>query len=168
MKLNTKQLALAGIFAALVFVATWLIGFPIPAGSGYMHLGDTMVYISGALLGPLGALAAGIGSFLADFAAGYASYALPTFIIKSLDALVVAIIVGKTVKVDDMIWMRIIKFIIATVFGGLVMVSGYFAFEWFVYPEYAVIDIIPNIIQATGGILLATPLYAALSKLNLK
>jgi uncharacterized membrane protein len=168
MKLTTKQITSAGIFAALVFVATWLIGFKIPAGSGYMHLGDSMVYLSGALLGPVGALAAGIGSFLADFAAGYASYALPTFIIKSLDALVVALILAKSLKASDTLLTKVIKFVIATIFGGIVMVSGYFIFEWFVYPEYALFDIIPNIIQASGGIIIAAPIFAALSKLNLK
>lgn len=166
MKMTTQQMVMVGLFAALTFVATYLI--KIPSGFGYIHPGDSIVYLSGIMLGPIfGALAAGIGSFLADILAGYASYALPTLIIKALDALVVALVFKALVKDEESVLVKSMKFIIAAVCGGLIMVSGYFAFEYFVYPEYAFVDILPNVIQASGAIVIAWPLYLALKNVKL-
>jgi uncharacterized membrane protein len=74
-KLKTKQLAIAGLMAALTMIGTMIIQIPTPT-KGYLHLGDSLVYLSGILLGPLvGALAAGIGSTLADVFSGHGIYA---------------------------------------------------------------------------------------------
>ena len=63
---NIRKLVLAALLAALTAVATMIIRIPTPT-QGYIHLGDGMVLICGILLGPgLGALAAGIGSMMAD------------------------------------------------------------------------------------------------------
>jgi len=78
MKKNLIHLILAGLFAAMVTVGTLLIQVPTPT-KGYIHIGDTLVYLSGILLGPVyGFLAAAFGSFLADFFSGYLIYAVPT------------------------------------------------------------------------------------------
>ena len=75
----------ASLFAALVFVATMIIKIPTLTG-GYMNIGDGMVLLCGFILGPIwGALAAGIGSMLADLV-GYPIYAVATFLIKALMA----------------------------------------------------------------------------------
>lgn len=69
---NIRKLVLAALLAALTAVATMIIRIPTPT-QGYIHLGDGMVLICGILLGPgLGALAAGIGSMMADLIGGYA------------------------------------------------------------------------------------------------
>ena len=66
---NIRKLVLAALLAALTAVATMIIRIPTPT-QGYIHLGDGMVLICGILLGPgLGALAAGIGSMMADLSA---------------------------------------------------------------------------------------------------
>lgn len=59
-----------------------------------------MIYISVIILGPVyGAFASGVGSMLADLLAGYAQYALPTLVIKSLMALIMGLILsGRTKK----------------------------------------------------------------------
>ena len=68
---NIRKLVLAALLAALTAVATMIIRIPTPT-QGYIHLGDGMVLICGILLGPgLGALAAGIGSMMADLIGGY-------------------------------------------------------------------------------------------------
>lgn len=78
------------VMAALVFIATYTIRIPIPATSGYINLGDGMVFLSGILLGPMyGAFAAGLGSALSDMIGGYAFWVLPTLLIKGLMAYVV-------------------------------------------------------------------------------
>ena len=72
---NIRKLVLAALLAALTAVATMIIRIPTPT-QGYIHLGDGMVLICGILLGPgLGALAAGIGSMMADLIGGYMAWA---------------------------------------------------------------------------------------------
>lgn len=69
-KFTTKKLAMIGLFAALVFVASFLsIPIPTPLGNTRLHLGNVFCLLSGFILGPLpGGLAAGIGSMFFDFA----------------------------------------------------------------------------------------------------
>jgi uncharacterized membrane protein len=79
--------------AALTFISTSILAFPVAFTNGYIHLGDGFVMSCGVILGKRnGALAAGIGSALADIYLGYASWALPTFIIKALMAYLVGYI----------------------------------------------------------------------------
>lgn len=82
---NVKLIAFTAMFAALVTIATAFI--KIPTALGYQHPGDSMVYLAACVLpGPYGIIASGIGGALADLLSGYAYWALPTFIIKCLNA----------------------------------------------------------------------------------
>ena len=90
MNKNILQLTYSGLMAAMAFVSTSILAFPIAFTNGYIHLGDGIVLSCGVVLGKRnGALAAGIGSALADIYLGYAAWALPTFIIKALMAYIV-------------------------------------------------------------------------------
>ncbi|NLM75619.1 MAG: ECF transporter S component [Clostridiaceae bacterium] len=92
---KTKKYIFTGLMTALVFVLTFSIKIPVPYTSGYIHLGDSMIYLSVIILGPVsGAFASGVGSMLADIAGGYVHYALPTLIIKSLMAFVTGIVLN--------------------------------------------------------------------------
>ncbi len=160
--MTTRQLTVAGVLAALVFIATLFLAIPIPTGYGYMHLGDTFVYLCGALMGPLGAFPAAIGSLLADFGAGYAMYAIPTFVIKGLDAFVVAIALGffRRKAADNKI--KMIQLAIAGLFGSAVMVTGYFLTEAFLLGygiTVALANVFPNAVQGIGGIVIFVLLY---------
>ena len=85
---KTKTIIIAALLAALTTVATMIIKIPTPT-QGYIHLGDGMVLICGILLGPgIGAVAAGIGSMMADLFGGYMAWVPGTFAIKALTALV--------------------------------------------------------------------------------
>ncbi len=98
---KTKKYVLTGLMTALVFILTFgPIKIPVPYTTGYIHLGDSMIYLSVLLLGPfLGAFASGVGSMLADLAGGYIHFALPTLVIKALMALIMGFILkGKTKK----------------------------------------------------------------------
>ncbi|HAS73556.1 MAG TPA: hypothetical protein DCS67_05375 [Clostridiales bacterium UBA8960] len=73
MKNNVRLLIYTALMTALVFITTSIIKIPIPFTGGYIHAGDMCIFIAGILLGPVhGALAAGIGSAMADFLGGYA------------------------------------------------------------------------------------------------
>ncbi len=115
------RLTYAGLMAALTFISTSILAFPIAFTNGYIHLGDGFVLSCGVVLGKkYGALAAGIGSALADIYLGYASWALPTFIIKALMAYLVGYIyedltnkgkVYKLVSAFSLLWVGFILII---------------------------------------------------------
>lgn len=95
---NTSVLKMVytSLMITLVFISTYAIKVPVPFTNGYIHPGDSMVFLSGVLLGPLyGAIAAGIGSALADLLAGYTFWVIPTLIIKALMGYVVGLMATK-------------------------------------------------------------------------
>ena len=67
----------------LVMVTTMFIKIPVPFTQGYVHLGDSMIFLSVLVLGKkYGSIASGIGSALGDVIGGYAYYAPWTLLIK--------------------------------------------------------------------------------------
>ncbi|MFZ7102038.1 MAG: ECF transporter S component [Peptococcaceae bacterium] len=80
-----RKITFGGLMIALVFVTTFSVKIPIPFTQGYIHAGDSMIFVAAVLLGwKYGAIAGGVGSALADILGGYANWALPTLIIKSV------------------------------------------------------------------------------------
>ena len=84
-KFTVQKLAVVGLMAARVYVATnFRIDIPTPMGKTMLHLGNVMCILSGLLFGgPVGGLAAGIGSAFFDlldptFAPGF----MVTFVMK--------------------------------------------------------------------------------------
>lgn len=124
---KTKTIITAALLAALTTVATMVIRIPTPT-LGYIHLGDGMVLICGILLGPgLGAIAAGIGSMLADLFGGYMAWVPGTFVIKALTALVGGWLYHHMVKRERM--STPVRVALCGIPAELVMVAGYFAYE---------------------------------------
>ncbi len=161
MKQNTIQkLVLSGLFAALIFVMTAFLPFPLPGG-GYANLGDCFVILAGLLLGPVyGSLAAAIGSGFSDLFLGYGIYAPATFVIKGLMALTVAVIAGKRP-----LKFGFFKICLSSLLAEVIMVGGYFLFE---IPLYGIMgaaaDTLGNSIQAVVGAVSATVLTCVLFK----
>ena len=153
MNKNIRIYITAALMAALTCVATMTI--PIPSPTGYIHPGDAFVLLSGLILGPIfGPLAAGIGSMLADLLAGYAHFAIATFIIKALAALLPALLYRKG---------RISTVILSGILGELVVTTGYFIYENFLYGFGAAVKSIPlNLVQNAMGIVIATLLFSIL------
>lgn len=165
MKFSTRQLTYMGIMAALVFVATRFLGLPIPTGYGWMHLGDTFVYLSGALLGPLGAIPAGIGSMLSDITAGYAVYAIPTLLIKTLDAGILGYVAKHYLNPQDGFMLHILKLAMGATLGTALMMAGYFITEVLLYElPVAIANLVPNAIQGIGGAFIFLVIYPALTR----
>lgn len=151
------RLVLAALFAAIVCVATMVVQFKTPEG-GYLNLGDCFVLLSGWFLGPVyGALAAGIGSALADMPA-YPTYAPATFVIKALMAIAAYFIFKALSK----------KPFIARLIGGIVaesiMVLGYFGYEAIIYGPSASANIVFNVMQGTVGLVAAIAVATLISK----
>lgn len=156
-KISVKKLTMAGLMAALICVLTMFPHIPIPAGSGYIHLGDGMILLAAMLLGPLAIPAAAVGSMLADIFSGFALYAPATFVIKGLVALVAWLLYHKG---------NILRTVVAFIAAETAMVAGYFTFEWFVAREYAVVDILGNSIQAISGVALGVAFTYAVPQLE--
>lgn len=168
--IKNRMMAMAGVLAALAMIGTMIIQIPIPLTKGFIHIGDSIVYLCGILLSPAyAAAAAGIGSALADVLSGYLLYAPATFVIKAADA-VVAGFVFKLIarKGKRTISRTFIAVIVAVCAGGVVMVCGYFVYEAVLFGGLAAIAaLIPNIIQAGGGGAILVPILLALDKMNL-
>ena len=94
--MNTKSksmtallnLVKAAVFAALIAVMTAYIKFNTGINDGYLHFGDSMIYLAACILPlPYAMAAAAIGGFCADILAGAAAWAPFTAIIKALSNL---------------------------------------------------------------------------------
>ena len=159
MKLTTKNLALTALFIALCTLVTMFIRIPLPT-SGYANLGDAMVLLAAWVLGPVyGALAAGLGSALADLI-GYPIYAPATFIIKFLVAFFAAKLLSRYTD---------ISFIHLCVIGcmcELIMIAGYYVYDAILLHNILspALNLPGNIMQAVVGVLVAAFLYRHLSK----
>ena len=155
---SVKQLTMAGVLAALVFVLTYLPKVPVPVTGGYIHLGDGAIFLSVLLLGPLGIPAAAVGSGLSDLIGGYMVYVIPTVIIKGL----VALVAWKLYRRGN--WASAV---LAFVLAEAVMVLGYFAFEAVMYGvAAAAAAILPNVIQGVAGVALGLVCVALAPRLE--
>lgn len=149
--MNSKvvsKIVLTALFAALVYVATSIIRYPTFGTQGYINIGDTIVLLSASLIGRVyGALAAGIGSALADLLAQYVTYVPGTFIIKFLMALVAYLIFTAFKKTNIN---KVVAYIVSGVVAELIMVFGYFLYESTIlgYGLAAAASIPSNAIQA--------------------
>lgn len=160
---TTKKIVFAALLAALACVATMIIKIPTPLG-GYIHAGDAVVVLAGFLLRPVwGALAAGLGSALADVISGYVLYAPGTFVIKAVVALLAGWIIG-----TKLIKNEFAKALVAGIIGGIVMVGGYMLYEavFMGFGIGAAANIPMNCIQGAFGAVAGAALYIALSKTN--
>ncbi len=98
-KTTTEKLTLTGLMTAAVTVATIAIIIPVPNPGGYIHAGDSMVFLAVLVLGwKYGAFAAGIGSALADIVSGYAQWAPATLVIKMIMAALMGLAIEKAMK----------------------------------------------------------------------
>lgn len=141
-----RLLAYGGLMAAVIAIATAFL--KIPTAIGYFHMGDGFIFLAAYLLGgPWAALAAGIGSALADIIGGYVVYAPVTFVIKALMALIAAYALKKDSSP--------VKMIAAYTIAEIVMVIGYFLFESVLYGATAAAAVlISNTMQGIIGVLI--------------
>ena len=130
MKRNaTFTTVVTALFAALICVSTMLVQIPIPATGGYANLGDGIILICAFLMQPFcAAIAAGIGSALADVLAGYVAFVPGTLLIKAGVALIAGYIFKRGAKPNasgsELVYMGA-----ACIAAEAFMVLGYFFYE---------------------------------------
>lgn len=146
--------AKTALTALLVVVAlmTLFVRIPLPS-RGYFNFGDVAVVFSGLVLGQLaqrrkflwGAAAGGVGSALADIIGGFGMFAPITLVAKGLEGGLCALASGRRSVAR---WLLLLS-------AGASMVATYFAAEAFmpnIGLQGAVSELVPNLIQAGGGI----------------
>lgn len=165
---KTTKIILTGLMMAMIVVATMLIVIPSPFTGGYIHLGDAIIFLSVLILGwRYGAIAAGVGSALADLLVGYAVWAPWTLFIKGFMGAVMGIFILKAMQKQGKSILGVPVYqLIGMILAGCFMVAGYYVAEGVIYGNFiaAVMGIPFNIVQFSVGTVIATILAAALYK----
>lgn len=165
---NLTNLVLTALMMCLVMVGTMFIRIPTPLTQGYVHPGDSMIFLAVLILGKKnGSMAAGIGSALADILGGYAYFAPWTLIVKFLMAFVMGFFIEKVHGRNNEKEFRLtVVDAIGMALGGAVMAFGYFVVETVMYGNAvtAAMEIPANVGQFVTGMVIACVLAAALYK----
>ncbi len=163
-----RNVILVGVLSAMVCVATSFLHIPI-VGGGYVHLGDTVIYLAAALLPtPYAMAAAAVGAGLADLLVA-PMWAPFTAAIKAV------MVLTFTAKKEQLLCRRNA---LATVVAGFIGVVGYYIAEvailWFSGGELvtagaAAVAAVPfNALQELAGGVAFLLLAAALDRLEIK
>lgn len=170
--LDLRSLAQIAMMAAIIFVAISIIKIPSPSGTGYVNIGDSMVFVAAIILGgKKGAAAAGIGGFLSDLLGGYPIYSPFTLVIKAVMALIVGAIVLKYNHTGKNIIIDTISFIVAGIWeviaylgAGIIVYGLTVSTNLKVAIATSLLDIPGNIAQFAVGIVIAVPITVLLKK----
>lgn len=159
--IKTKNIVITALFAALIFIAT-MVHIPTGFNGGYIHIGDTFIYLAAVLLPmPYAMLSGGIGAALCDGLSGAALWVLPTLIIKPLMVLCFK-------RNQEKIFSKIN--ILSVIIAGLVGWFGYYIFGAIISGNFLAplatffVEMIQPIIS---GIIFLVVGYA-LDKINIK
>ena len=166
---NFKKITIAAIFTALVAVMTAFIKIPTGINEGYLHFGDSMIYLAGCLVGPYATIAAAVGGALADILAGAAIWALPTAIIKLCNSIPFIIATAHYVKKKGCHKIIHPSTVLMTVISGLITIFGYYIAEGLMFSfEAALISSWIGIIQPVGGAVIFIVVGCALDKIKIQ
>ncbi len=150
----TIYIALVAMLTALTTVVTVVLVVPFPSTFGYFNLGDTLVMISGIILGPIGGfIAGGVGSAMGDIVVGWAHYAPITLIVKGCEGFVV----GWFARYAKRNTRLNLSDIVGLILGSIIMLYGYLISETYFYGfEFALAEMIwVNLVQVSVGSIVA-------------
>lgn len=153
-KMDTKLLAVTAMLMALN-IAFSSFGVPVPGG--HFYLNDIVICTTALLLPPAAAFAAGsLGAFLGDFFF-YPTPMFVTLVVRAVQVLAISLCVRK-LRVG-----KTAAAVIGVSLGAIIMVVGYSLGRAYIYstPEYAVLKLPYQILQAAIGAVLSVPLYKA-------
>lgn len=130
-RFSTRRLALLGMMAALVFAGNYArIVLPLSIGSQTSFtLANIFCCLSGLIMGPLGGLAAGVGSLLYDLTdPRFVSDCWITFLTKGAMGLATGLVVSGSLKEDRLTYGRALA---GTAVGCVAYYILYFAKTFF-------------------------------------
>ena len=140
MSSTAKTLTLTGIFTALIFVFTAFVH--IPSFTGYVHIGDSFLFLAASVLPHSCALYAGAaGAALADCLTGFAAWAPGSLIIKGVTVLFFT-------REESTFLCR--RNLLALIPAAVLCIVGYYLYEAFLFGNFAapVYGMIGNLGQA--------------------
>lgn len=157
-----KYLTITGLMAAMIALMTaYICHIPFGANGGYIHFGDSLIYIAATLLPtPYALAAAAIGGGLADLMTA-PMWTPATIVIKML------ITIPFTNKSAKIITTRNI---VATVIAYLISHTGYFFAEYILFGSFstAFFGSIGGLIQSGGSAVFFIIFGLALDKVHMK
>ena len=160
--MKTKNLTMAGIMATLtVLMTAYICHIPIGVNGGYIHFGDSVIYLAAVLLPTPYALgAAAIGGGLADLLTA-PMWAPATIVIKML---LVFPFTNKSVKIVT------VRNLVATVIAYLISGIGYFFAEYLLFGTWTVffVTMAQTLIQSLGSAVVFILIGVALDKAHVK
>ncbi len=155
-------LTLTGIFAALICLFTaYICHIPVGANGGYIHFGDTLIYVAASLLPqPYALAAAAIGGGLADLLTA-PMWAPATVIIKAL------ITLPFTWKAQKLLCTRNR---VAPFLSWIISTIGYYLAEGLIFGTYAALftSILGSAIQSGGSLLFYYLVAGVLDRQDIK
>ncbi len=167
-KKNTQNLALSSIFIAAITALT-MVHLPLPSEAGYVHIGDSMIYLAVSFLpGPYAIISAAIGGALADMVFGFFNWMPFTFVIKAANAIPFVLCFNYLKKNSEKI--ITIPSIMMSIVSGIITIVLYFFASWVVYgnPATAWLDVPGSVVQAVGSSVIYCLAGAALDASKIK
>lgn len=150
------------LFAALICITTaYIFHIPFGANGGYVHVGDSLIYLAAAILPTPYALAAGaLGGAFADLLTA-PIWAPATFLIKMLIAIPFTCKKNKIVNLHN---------VIGVLIAALLSIIGYYIAEVILFGSWVAVipAIIGSLIQALGSAVLFITFGHALDKMRFK
>lgn len=159
---KTKNLVTAALMAAITCLVTGYI-LHIPVGnSGYVHVGDAIIYLSASILPlPYALVCGAIGAGLADFTTGAFIWVVPTVIIKPISILFFSSKSDKIITVRN---------VIAAVLGGVIGSALYMLAEGIIFGNMKAAFVLTGIglVQPVGSFIVYIILGVILDKIGFK
>ncbi|MCM1364415.1 MAG: ECF transporter S component [Faecalibacterium sp.] len=169
--MNQKKIykvCLTGLMAAIIAVFTAFVSIRTGINDGYLHFGDSMIYLAGCIIGPFGIISAAIGGALADIIAGAAIWAIPTAIIKSINCIPFVIASHYYKKKNGKLKIVNKYTIPMVVVSAFVTIFGYLLSEGLMYSFPTAWTSVPSsIIQSIGSAAIFIAAGLALDKANI-
>lgn len=154
--IQVNTIPLIAVMTAVTTVLTMFVKIPTPT-RGYLNLSDTMIFFSSYAFGPwVGGIIGGLGPALSDLISGYPQWAIFTFIIDGLQAVLVGLLVRE---------FKPANVVIGSLVAGVWKVFGYFiAGDILSGFGPALGEIIGNSFQMVVGLIVGFALFSAVRK----
>ena len=163
--MKTKDMVLAALFIALVYIATAFLRIPSPfaMGEGQLHTGTAIVFIVSVVYGPkMGALST-LGMVLFNLTHGLAPWAPINLVVRPVMAFLFGYIAYLGDARGEKWWLNTI----AAIIGGTWMVAGMYFGQLLVFqlPWAVPVTAIPlNVLQVVFAIAVGVPLIAIMKR----
>lgn len=161
-KEKIRYLTISGIMAALITLMTaYVCHIPVGANGGYIHFGDSLIYLAAVLLPrPYALAAAAIGGGLADLLTA-PMWAPATIIIKMLIAFPFNNGSKKIVTIRN---------VMASVLAYFISGIGYFLAQYLIFGTWSVflVSMVESLIQSAGSAILFIIIGIAMDKAHIK